>query len=76
MLLSNAEMLKQNTEATLKTLEEPAIAIEAFKKAYNNVFEAIELTEQSNERIVTSGKQFIEEMDTLNKEMQTKLLDK
>ncbi|WP_100372769.1 toxic anion resistance protein [Bacillus sp. FJAT-45037] len=76
MLLSNSEMLKQNTEQTLKTLEEPAIALDAFKKAYQNVFEAIELTEQSNERIVTSGKEFIKEMDTLNKEMQTKLLDK
>ncbi|TWI58935.1 toxic anion resistance protein [Halalkalibacter nanhaiisediminis] len=75
MLLSNAELLKQNTEDTLKTLEEPAIAIETFKKAYNNVFEAIELTEKSNERIVQSGKEFILELDTLNKEMKTKLLD-
>ncbi len=32
MLLSNAELLKQNTEQTLKTLEEPAIAIELFEK--------------------------------------------
>ena len=74
MLLSNAELLKQNTEETLKTLEEPAIAIESFRKAYNNVFEAIELTEKSNERIVQSGQEFIKELDTLNKEMQTKLL--
>ncbi len=74
MLLSNAELLKQNTEDTLKTLEEPAIAIETFRKAYNNVFEAIELTEKSNERIVQSGKEFIVELDTLNKEMKTKLL--
>lgn len=74
MLLSNAELLKQNTEDTLKTLEEPAIAIETFRKAYKNVFEAIELTEQSNERIVQSGKEFIIELDTLNKEMKTKLL--
>lgn len=74
MLLSNAELLKQNTADTLKTLEEPAIAIESFRKAYQNVFEAIEMTEQSNERIVESGKAFIQELDTLNKEMQTKLL--
>ncbi|ALA55156.1 toxic anion resistance protein [Shouchella clausii] len=76
MLLSNAELLKQNTEETLKTLEEPAIALDAFRKAYDNVFKAIELTEQSNERIVTSGKQFIKEMDQLNSEMQTKLLNR
>ncbi|KYG25527.1 Tellurite resistance protein [Alkalihalobacillus trypoxylicola] len=76
MLLSNAQLLKENTEQTLKTLEEPAIAIEAFRKAYTQVFEAIELTEASNERIVSSGKQFIAELDTLNKEMSTKLLGK
>ncbi|WP_373370386.1 toxic anion resistance protein [Alkalicoccobacillus plakortidis] len=76
MLLSNAALLKQNTEQTLKTLEEPAIALEAFRKAYQDVFDAIELTEQSNERIVTSGKQFIIEMDELNKEMKTKLIGK
>ncbi|GAE25004.1 tellurite resistance protein [Halalkalibacter wakoensis JCM 9140] len=57
MLLSNSELLKQNTEETLKTLEEPAIAIESFRKAYNNVFEAIQLTEQSNKRIVQSGQE-------------------
>ncbi|WP_088102141.1 toxic anion resistance protein [Halalkalibacter urbisdiaboli] len=76
MLLSNAELLKQNTEQTLKTLEEPAIAIEAFRKAYQNVFAAIELTEQSNERIVNSGKQFITELNALNQEMETKLIGK
>ncbi|BAB05445.1 toxic anion resistance protein [Halalkalibacterium halodurans] len=75
MLLSNAEMLKKNTEDTLKTLEEPAIAIESFRKAYQDVFAAIELTEQSNERIVSSGKKFIAELDTLNKEMKTKLIE-
>ncbi|TSB46974.1 toxic anion resistance protein [Alkalicoccobacillus porphyridii] len=76
MLLSNAALLKQNTEQTLKTLEEPAIALDAFRKAYQDVFDAIELTEQSNERIVKSGKQFIIEMDELNKEMKTKLIGK
>ncbi|KHF40274.1 toxic anion resistance protein [Halalkalibacter okhensis] len=75
MLLSNSELLKQNTEETLKTLEEPAIAIESFRKAYNNVFEAIELTEKSNERIVQTGQEFITELDSLNKEMRTKLLN-
>ncbi|MFC0470220.1 toxic anion resistance protein [Halalkalibacter kiskunsagensis] len=74
MLLSNSELLKQNTEETLKTLEEPAIALDSFRKAYNNVFEAIELTEKSNERIVQSGQEFITELDKLNKEMRTKLL--
>lgn len=74
MLLNNAEMLKSNTEETLKTLEEPAIAMESFKKAYEDVYAAIELTEQSNSRIIESSKKFISEMDELNKEMDQKLL--
>ncbi|TLS37533.1 toxic anion resistance protein [Pseudalkalibacillus caeni] len=73
MLLRNSEMLRTNTEETLKTLEEPAIAIESFRKAYDDVFEAIKLTEQSNDRIVETGKKFVEELDQLNKEMRTKL---
>ncbi|PTL40284.1 toxic anion resistance protein [Alkalicoccus saliphilus] len=75
MLLSNAEMLKSNTEETLKTLEEPAVAIETFRKAYEDVYAAIELTEQSNERIINSSKKFISEMDELNKQMEKKLLE-
>ncbi|WP_100398611.1 toxic anion resistance protein [Bacillus sp. FJAT-44742] len=75
MILSNAQMLKSNTEETLKTLEEPAVAIDTFRKAYNDVQAAIELTEESNERIVQSGKKFIAELDDLNKEMRTKLLE-
>ena len=74
MLLSNAQLLKTNTEETLKTLEEPAIALETFKKAYEDVYAAIEMTEQSNDRIIESSKLFIQEMDELNKQMEQKLL--
>ncbi|WP_158735395.1 toxic anion resistance protein [Alteribacillus sp. YIM 98480] len=75
MILSNAEMLKSNTEDTLKTLEEPAVAIETFRKAYEDVYAAIQMTEQSNERIVQTGKKFISELDELNNQMKTKLLE-
>lgn len=75
MILKNAEMLKTNTEDTLKTLEEPAIAIETFKKAYEDVYSAIQLTEESNERIVQTGKKFIAELDNLNEQMKRKLLE-
>ncbi|MDQ0255231.1 uncharacterized protein YaaN involved in tellurite resistance [Evansella vedderi] len=75
MLLSNAQLLKSNTEETLKTLEQPAIAMETFKKAYEDVYAAIEMTEQSNVRIIESSKQFIEEMDQLNEQMERKLLN-
>ncbi|WP_425352469.1 toxic anion resistance protein [Alkalicoccus urumqiensis] len=74
MLINNAEMLKSNTEQTLKTLEEPAVAMETFRKAYEDVYAAIEMTEQSNERIITSSKKFISEMDELNEQMERKLL--
>jgi uncharacterized protein YaaN involved in tellurite resistance len=74
MLASNASLLKSNTEETLKTLEKPAIAMETFKKAYEDVYAAIEMTEQSNERIIESSKQFITEMDELNQKMEQKLL--
>ncbi|MCT8138961.1 toxic anion resistance protein [Anaerobacillus sp. CMMVII] len=75
MLLSNAQMLKSNTEETLKMLEEPAIAIETFRKAYEDVYSAIKITESSNERIIESGKKFILELDELNTQMKQKLLD-
>ena len=75
MILKNAEMLKTNTEDTLKTLEEPAVAIETFKKAYEDVYSAIQLTEESNERIVQTGKKFIAELDQLNEQMKRKLLE-
>lgn len=74
MLLSNAKLLKENTEQTLKTLEEPAIAFDSFKKAYEDVATAIALTEQSNERIIESGKKFIVELDELSAQMKRKLL--
>jgi len=75
MLLTNAQLLKSNTEETLKTLEQPAIAMETFKKAYEDVYAAIEMTEQSNVRIIESSKQFIKEMDELNAQMERKLLN-
>ncbi|MBU9711324.1 toxic anion resistance protein [Evansella tamaricis] len=75
MLLSNAQLLKSNTEETLKTLEEPAVALETFKKAYEDVYAAIEMTEQSNSRIIESSKHFIEEMEQLNEQMERKLLN-
>ncbi|UCZ55290.1 toxic anion resistance protein [Bacillus shivajii] len=75
MILSNAQLLKSNTEETLKTLEEPAVALETFKKAYEDVYAAIEMTEQSNTRIIESSKKFISEMDELNNQMGQKLLN-
>lgn len=75
MLLSNAQALKSNTEETLKMLEEPAIALETFRKAYEDVYSAIQITESSNERIIESGKKFILELDELNMKMKQKLLD-
>ena len=65
--------MRSNTEETLKTLEEPAIAIESFREAYEDVQAAIDITEQSNERIVKSGKAFITELEKLNEDVRKKL---
>ncbi|QQK79953.1 toxic anion resistance protein [Salicibibacter cibi] len=73
MILSNAKTLRSNTEETLKTLEEPAVAIESFREAYEDVQAAIDITEQSNERIVKSGKAFIAELEKLNEDVRKKL---
>lgn len=74
MLLTNAQLLKSNTEETLKTLEEPAIAIESFRKAYEDVYKAIQITEESNERIVANGKKVIIELDKMNDDLRHKMI--
>lgn len=74
MLLTNAQLLKSNTEETLKTLEEPAIAIESFRKAYEDVYKAIQITEESNERIVANGKKVILELDKMNDDLRHKMI--
>ncbi|WP_025026883.1 toxic anion resistance protein [Caldalkalibacillus mannanilyticus] len=74
MLLTNAQLLRSNTEETIKTLEEPAIALESFRKAYDDVFRAIQLTEESNERIVMNGKKVIAELDEMNQQIQQRYL--
>lgn len=73
MLVSNAQLLKKNTEDIVKSLEKPAIAIDKLRQAFNDVQSAIKTTEESNKRIIDNSKHFIEEIDKFNKEMKGKL---
>jgi len=73
MIKSNAATLRSNTEQTNKMLEQPSIAIETLKQAFEDTLAAIHNTEDSNRRIIDSGKQFVNELDKFNKDMRQKL---
>jgi uncharacterized protein YaaN involved in tellurite resistance len=73
MLLANAQSLKNNTQEITTMLEQPSIALNKLKQAFDDVFAAIQITEESNRRIIESGKSFIQEMDKLNSDMRVKL---
>lgn len=73
MMLSNSRALKQNTEETTKMLENPAISLDKLRESFNNIFDAIKTTEESQERVINSSKIFIEELDDFNDEMKKKL---
>lgn len=73
MLVANAQSLKQNTQEITSMLEQPSIAINKLQQAFNDVYSAIQITEESNRRIIDSSKNFIQEMDKLNTDMRVKL---
>ncbi|WP_245605529.1 toxic anion resistance protein [Thermicanus aegyptius] len=73
MILSNAAALKSNTEEITKMLEQPSIAFETLQKAFSDLFSAIQTTEESNRRIIESGRAFIDKMDQFNAEIRVKL---
>lgn len=73
MITSNAKLLKENTARTAKQLEEPAIQLNALRQAFNDVQEAIRISEESNNRIINNSKSFMSEITKLNAEMKDKL---
>lgn len=73
MLLSNAKLLKSNTEETTRLLEQPSISIEKLREAFSDVYAAIQLTEDSSKTIIRNSQQFIAEIEQLNEEMERKL---
>ncbi|GGE82842.1 toxic anion resistance protein [Priestia taiwanensis] len=74
MLVSNSRALKQNTEETTRLLENPAIGMDKLRESFQNVFAAIQASEESSERIIQSSKAFVKELDTFNDEMKNKLI--
>jgi uncharacterized protein YaaN involved in tellurite resistance len=74
MIVSNSRALKQNTEETTRLLENPAIGMEKLRESFQNVFAAIQASEESTERIIQSSKTFVKELDSFNDEMKKKLI--
>lgn len=74
MILSNSRALKQNTEETTRLLENPAIGMDKLRESFDNIFAALQASEESSERIIQSSKTFVKEIDTFNDEMKKKLI--
>lgn len=74
MILSNSRALKQNTEETTRLLENPAIGMDKLRESFQNVFAAIQASEESTERIIQSSRNFVRELDSFNDEMKKKLI--
>lgn len=73
MILANSKALKENTAETQKLLENPAIKMDALRESFKNVFDAIQMSEESQARIIASSKDFVKEMDIFNQEMKDKI---
>jgi uncharacterized protein YaaN involved in tellurite resistance len=73
IMLSNAASLKENTIRTNNLLEKPSIGIDKIQKACDDLYAAIQASEDSSRRMITSGKSYIEIMEKLNTEMRPKL---
>lgn len=73
LITSNAQNLKQNTNEITTMLEQPSIAIDKLKQSMQDIYDAIQISQDSNRRIIDSSKSFITEITGLNNEMQTKL---
>ncbi|MGE5703265.1 MAG: toxic anion resistance protein [Clostridia bacterium] len=73
LITANARNLKQNTQEITTMLEKPSIAIDKLKQSMQDIYDAIQISQDSNRRIIDSSKSFITEMSELNNQMQTKL---
>jgi len=73
MMVANSRALKENTQETSKMLENPSISLDKLRASFNDIFDAIKITEESQSRIITSSKLFIEELDDFNEEMRKKI---
>ena len=76
MLLANARALKENTQETAKLLENPSISFEKAKQAFDDIYSAIEMQEQSSRRIIENSKEYVDKMEELNNDIKAKLKDK
>ncbi len=56
MVLSNSQALKQNTEETTKLLENPAISMDKLRESFQNVFAAIEASENRQNVLLSQAR--------------------
>ena len=73
ILLENSKQLKDNTIRTQKMLENPSTSLSVLKESFNNILDAVRISEESQARIIQSSKSSIEELETLDNEMKRKL---
>ncbi|APO44124.1 toxic anion resistance protein [Paenibacillus sp. FSL H7-0942] len=69
----NARLLKTTTEKTNELLSKPAMSLEAVNQAMGDLMSALDLSEQSNRRIIESCNDYTNKMTTLNAKMSDRL---
>ncbi|PWV94400.1 uncharacterized protein YaaN involved in tellurite resistance [Paenibacillus cellulosilyticus] len=69
----NARLLRQTTERTNDLLAKPSMSMEAVNRAITDLMAAIDLSEQSNRRIIDSCNDYTNKMTTINTQLANRL---
>ncbi|GFN31545.1 toxic anion resistance protein [Paenibacillus xylaniclasticus] len=69
----NARLLRQTTERTNDLLTKPAMSMEAVNSAISDLMAAIDLSEQSNRRIIDSCNDYTSKMTAINTQLANRL---
>ncbi|CAH1224259.1 MULTISPECIES: toxic anion resistance protein [Paenibacillus] len=69
----NARLLRTTTERTNDLLSKPAMSIESVNQAIGDLMSALDLSEQSNRRIIESCNDYTAKMTALNAKMSERL---
>ncbi|TXK68941.1 toxic anion resistance protein [Paenibacillus sp. N3.4] len=71
--LRNAALLKETTEKSAQLLEKPSMSIEAINQALSDTYAALDISEQSNRRIIDGVKDFIGKLEPINQALSNRL---
>ncbi|MWC27817.1 toxic anion resistance protein [Paenibacillus sp. MMS18-CY102] len=69
----NARLLRQTTEKTNELLAKPSMSMEAVNRAIGDLMAAIDLSEQSNRRIIDSCNDYTNKMTSINTQLANRL---